>query len=181
MDLAAWAPNLACGLFTSGLTVYCINVVLVRREQEERDAKMRPVAHVVMLLVVPHVQSLLKEMVDPNMRLGPIGGDPKHWTGLALEMTSKIDTYTGVLDIEVMISFDRVRNALSRLARRRIEPDTQVGALEIYTLVAPIVMHLDKIRRRFFRKSDELAYGDMLPLLQKLREKHGLLDPSTLV
>jgi hypothetical protein len=178
--ITAWAPNLACSLFTTGLAVYFINVMIVRREHEERDAKIAPVAHVVMLLVQPHVQGLLKELVDPSMRLGPVGGNPETWTNLSASVTHNIETYGGVLDADVMVPFDRIRNCLTHLGRRHsIVPDSKTGALEVYMLVAPIVVNCEKIRRRFFPKGDELLYGEMLPLLQQFKTQHGLPDEST--
>jgi hypothetical protein len=173
-SLAAWVPSLVCNLFTTGLTIYFVNSVFTRRDAFERDSKIRPAVHVVMLTVQPHVHAVLRQLNDPALRLGPIAGKPPAWTETAALVDYKMQTYQAVLDAEVTESFELIRNSLNLIAQKGISDAMPMATLESYMLLRPIVKHCDRLRQRFFPKGDEVLYGGMVPLLEEFRVKHKL-------
>lgn len=172
--LGAWIPSLVCNLLTTGLTIYFVNSVFVRREAAERDAKVRPALRVVMQSVQPIVHGALQELTATWQRLGPIVEDPEHWDEIARRVEGKMETYQALLDGEVVEALEIIRNSLQLIGAKGLHDDTKTHALQSYLLLQPIVVRCGRLRQRYFRTGEEVMYGGMEPLLEEFRKKHNL-------
>lgn len=145
-----WAASLICNLFTTGLTIYFVNSVLVIRDNRQRDQAIGPVPKLVWLEAYAHTFLLASDLVvDPSAGIKALEARSKELKRFAESIQQSLADYGGVFDYALISNLKHMADNVEALSLFTHSDNQQDDLTRVHMHLRHVLDAYEYLRERF--------------------------------